>query len=601
MGKFDGMDPKLVRDLLTEVKHAATQMRAVEDRVRLAMSRAGVSTVTTHRPAQVADAADAMVKDVNVRLGVLEKRVDQPRGDVPEAGAGSTQDDEPKDVRGDQDKYDNPRAAETPPKNDDTRTDADGKTGDGAKTDADGKTGDEARTDADGKTGDEARTDADGKTGDEARTDADGKTGDEARTDADGKTGDEARTDADGKTDADGDGKTCDDAKDTGNGQDTGTDGRAGDQPVDQPKDDDLDSRRDRGAEADGGTTGTPAKDRQDVSKPQIVEVDGVKVLQIPIDPPTAEQLEDLLENADKVQPADMPKLPADTATTHAADVNAWANDGSDVVSADTTPPDLDALKTVVDRHREIPPLDMPGLSETSGYDTTPGDGTAPTGGTNDDACASSKDTTPGGTDTTPGGTDTRPGGTDTTPGGTDTRPGGTDTTPGGMDTRPGGTDTTPGRADTTPGGVDVTPDRPSGGDAGQGAGDGQDAGGRGAGDQGDGGTGDQRAGGQGAPVTIPPTNPSVQVQIAYGPESGASNVNAWASDGSDVVSVDVAPPSLDALRTVVEHHRDIQPLDMPSVEVPPGEYGKGEWAPRDIRPDGPQGEIDPGTPERSA
>ncbi|MEQ4718753.1 hypothetical protein [Nonomuraea sp. B19D2] len=593
MGKFDGMDPKLVRDLLTEVKHAATQMRAVEDRVRLAMSRAGVSTVTTHRPAQVADAADAMVKDVNVRLGVLEKRVDQPRGDVPGTGAGSTQDDEPKDVRGDRDKYDNPRAAETPPKNDDTRTDADGKTGDGARTDADGKTGDGARTDADGKTGDGARTDADGKTGDGARTDADGKTGDGAKTDADGKTGDEARTDADGKTDSDGDGKTCDGAKDTGtgqdtgNGQDTGTDGRTGDQPVDQPKDDDLDSRRDRGAEADGGTTGTPAKDHQDVSKPQIVEVDGVKVLQIPIDPPTAEQLEDLLENADKVQPADMPKLPADTATTHAADVNAWANDGSDVVSADTAPPDLDALKTVVGHHREIPPLDMPGLSETSGYDTTPADGTAPTGGTNDDACASSKDTTPGGTDTTPGGTDTRPGGTDTTPGGNDTRPGGTDTRPGG--------------ADTTPGGTDVTPDRPSGGEAGQGVGDGQGTGGRGAGDQEAGGTGDQRAGGQGAPVTIPPTNPSVQVQIAYGPEGGASNVNAWASDGSDVVSVDVAPPGLDALRTVVEHHRDIQPLDMPAVEVPPGEYGKGEWAPRDIRPDGPQGEIDPGTPERSA
>ncbi|MEV1170587.1 hypothetical protein [Nonomuraea sp. NPDC049784] len=586
MGKFDGMDPKLVRDLLTEVKHAATQMRAAEDRVRLAMQRAELSAVTTHRPAQVADSVDAMVKDVNVRLGVLEKRVDQPRGDVPGTGAGSTQDDEPKDVRGDQGKYDNPRADETPPKNDDTKTGEEAKTGDGAKTDAEGKTGDGAKTDAEGKTGDGAKTDADGKngkTGDGAKTDADGKTGDGAKTDADGKTGDGAKADADGKTDSDGDGKTCDGAKDTGTGDKTGD--QPVDQPVDQPKDDDLDSRRDRGAEADGGTTGTPANDQQDVSKPQIVEVDGVKVLQIPIDPPTAEQLEDLLQNADKVQAAEMPKLPADGATTHAADVNAWANDGSDVVSADTTPPNLDALKTVVGHHREIPPLDMPGLSETSGYDTTPTDGTAPTAGTNDDACASG--TTPGGADTTPGGTDTTPGRADTTPGGTDTTP--------------GGTDTTPGRADTTPGGTGVTPDRPSGDGVGQGAGDGQGTGVRGAGDQGAGGTGDQRAGGQGAPVTIPPTNPSIQVQIAYGPETAASNVNTWASDGSDVVSVDVAPPSLDALRTVVEHHRDIQPLDMPSVEVPPGEYGKGEWAPRHIQPDGPQGEIDPGTPERSA
>ncbi|MDX3111731.1 hypothetical protein, partial [Nonomuraea angiospora] len=116
--------------------------------------------------------------------------------------------------------------------------------------------------------------------------------------------------------------------------------------------------------------------------------------------------------------------------------------------------------------------------------------------------------------------------------------------------------------------------------------------------------TGDQGTRGQGAPVAIPPTNPSVQVQIAYGTEAAypaGSDINAWANDGSDVVSVNASPPSLDALRTVVEHHREIQPLDMPSAEVPPGEYGKGEWAPRDIRPDGPPGDIDPGTPERSA
>ncbi|MFC7589195.1 hypothetical protein ACFQYP_40075 [Nonomuraea antimicrobica] len=74
-----------------------------------------------------------------------------------------------------------------------------------------------------------------------------------------------------------------------------------------------------------------------------------------------------------------------------------------------------------------------------------------------------------------------------------------------------------------------------------------------------------------------------------------------WADDGSDVVSSDMAPPTLDALTTVVEHHRDIQPQEMPSVEVPPGEYGKGAWAPQDVGPDGPQGEIDPGRPGRSA
>ncbi|NUP81947.1 MAG: hypothetical protein HOV96_30855 [Nonomuraea sp.] len=67
------------------------------------------------------------------------------------------------------------------------------------------------------------------------------------------------------------------------------------------------------------------------------------------------------------------------------------------------------------------------------------------------------------------------------------------------------------------------------------------------------------------------------------------------------MVSIDMPPIDPDALKTLIENVRDIQPLDMPSVEVPPGEYGKGEWAARDIRPDGRPGEIDPGTPERSA
>ncbi|MEV6032380.1 hypothetical protein AB0L65_14585, partial [Nonomuraea sp. NPDC052116] len=157
MGKFDGMDPKLVRDLLTEVKHAATQMRTVEDQVRAAMHRAGLSAQTTHRPAQVADAVDGMVKDVNVRLGVLEKRVEPPR-----MGAGATEDDDPKQVRGDRDKYDNPRADEPPSKDDDTKSDSDGKTGADGKSDSDGKTGADGKSDSDGKTGADGKSDSDG-------------------------------------------------------------------------------------------------------------------------------------------------------------------------------------------------------------------------------------------------------------------------------------------------------------------------------------------------------------------------------------------------------------------------------------------------------
>lgn len=89
------------------------------------------------------------------------------------------------------------------------------------------------------------------------------------------------------------------------------------------------------------------------------------------------------------------------------------------------------------------------------------------------------------------------------------------------------------------------------------------------------------------------------EVLIAYDVEPGyemtpGSDSGRWANDGDDVVSAGMRPPSLEAMGTVIEHHRDIRTQEMPSVQVPPGEYGKGEWAPEDIRPDGPPGEVDP-------
>ncbi|TDD09149.1 hypothetical protein [Nonomuraea diastatica] len=744
MGKFDGMDAKLVRDLLAEAKHAAAEMRKVEDQVRLTMNRAGLSTQTTHRPAQIADAVDTMIKDVNVRLGVLEKRADPP-------GMGAGASDDPKGVRGDRERYENPRAddktddvppktGDAPPKTGDTppktaddppktgddpprRGDSPPKTGDdpkrgdapktdqdrgGGKGDTDVPKGEEApKSDDfpkgdDGKTCEEPRTGDQPRTGDSARTGSEPRTGDQPRTGDDSRTGDQPRGDDGSGTDPGG--NVCDDDK--GTGQDTGTDrdsgadqdARTGDQPVGMPKDDEVDSRRDRGAEAETGTrddpSDTPAQDTHDVNKPQVVEVDGVKVLQVPLDPPTAEQLEDLLENTDKVAPAEMPRLPADTTT--ASDVNAWANDGSEVVSAGTTPPGQDALKTVVEHHRDIRPLDMPGVEVPAGEygkgawaerDIRP-DGPA---GSIDPSRPSTGDAT------TPPSSDSTGGEDGTCAPGTDEQPGGTGRTPG----------------DTTPGDGGTTPSRPAGDEPGQGTRDGQDpgdreagnqddrgAGDRGAGDREGGDTGDQetgdqgtgRRGEQGEPVRIPPTNPSVDppdgnsngtsstaavadpdpggatgrgdgmatvygadprqaggtgpayaVQIAYGTEPAYGGESsraepvyggespraepAYSGDpsrtdpadgsgsgqrdggggrvgtggGSDVVSVNVTPPDLDALRTVIEHHRDIQPVDMPSVEVPPGEYGEGRWAPEDIRPDGPSGSVDSGTPERSA
>ncbi|MEU7853605.1 hypothetical protein AB0B91_07430, partial [Nonomuraea sp. NPDC049141] len=385
MGKFDGMDPKLVRDLLAEVKHAVTQMRSVEGRVGQVMSGAGLATQTTHRPVQVADAAEVMVRDVTARLGLLEKKADHPRvGDqskdaAPTVGGDAKEDDQPKEDRGDErSKYENPRADDGTP-SDDSKPDA--KTGDDkpdAKTDdkPDAKTGDDK---PDVKTGDDkpdAKTDdkPDVKTGDDkpdAKTDdkPDAKTGDDK---PDAKSCDDDKPDA--KTGEDKpDAKTGDDKPDVENitpGTDSG----------DEPKDDDIASRRDRGADSDGGIIDTPAKDHPDDSdphKPQVVVVDGVKVLQVPIDPPTAEALRDLLDNLDKVQPADMPS-PTDAASTNGADapstngtdVNAWANDGSDVVSVDAKPLNPDALSTVVDHARDIKPIDMPTVEVPAGeYD----------------------------------------------------------------------------------------------------------------------------------------------------------------------------------------------------------------------------------------
>ena len=57
----------------------------------------------------------------------------------------------------------------------------------------------------------------------------------------------------------------------------------------------------------------------------------------------------------------------------------------------------------------------------------------------------------------------------------------------------------------------------------------------------------------------------------------------------------------MDALRTLVDNAGEIEPLDMPGVQVPDGEtWGEGAWAPRDIGPDGPADDVDPGDPLRS-
>src|SRR5262245_2723156 len=78
MSKLDGMDPQLVRTLLTEVQHAAKQMDTIEVQVAHATRSAGVPAPTTHRPSEVADACRGMVRDVGSRLTLLEKKEKDP-------------------------------------------------------------------------------------------------------------------------------------------------------------------------------------------------------------------------------------------------------------------------------------------------------------------------------------------------------------------------------------------------------------------------------------------------------------------------------------------------------------------------------------------
>ncbi|MFC5832355.1 hypothetical protein [Nonomuraea insulae] len=570
----------------------------------------------------------------------------------------------------------------------------------------------------------------------------------------------------------------------------------------------------------DGGGTDNPVQDGQSAAKPQVVVVDGVKVLQVPLDPPTAEVVEDMLQHPDRVPPAEMPNVPAGVAD--ATTIGNYANDGSDVVSAGANPPDLDALETVIENHRDIGPQDMPGVDvpageygkgdwaeqdvrpdgptgsvdparpstgagqpvslpptdvtsdgvstgEVAGAATTPADDTAPPA--TDDACDSDKDATPGGdTGTTPGGKDTTPapptgelpdqgtgGGQGTGQGTGDQGGQGTgDQGTGGTGTGATGDQGGQGTGGT---GGQGPGDQDGQGTGGQGAGGTGDQGGQGTGGQetgdqgtGDRGTGDQGTGERGKPVTIPPTNPSAEtpngattdtpptttdadgstdgrggsgaagvqggggvgsgvygagsapgveasagvnasvgvyggdgadagaygsgsardagaalggavqggdvagagqgagtsvaveggagtsvavqggagtsvavegervlgdggggvrggspaygILIGYDVEPGyktvaesGMGVQGWADDGTEVVAAEVVPPDLDALTTVIEHHRDIQPQDMSSLEIPPGEYGKDAWMPED----GPPGAVESGRPERSA
>ncbi|MET8004084.1 hypothetical protein [Nonomuraea glycinis] len=617
MGKFDGMDPKLVRDLLGEAKRAAEELRRVEGRVGQIMTGAGLATQTTHRPAQVADAADKMVKDVTARLGVLEKRVTDRDATRPTP-------DDPK--RND---YDPPPTGDGKP---------DGKTGDGkpdGKVDdgkPDGKVGDGK---PDGKTGDgkpDGRVDIgtpDDKVGDgkpDGKVDdgkPDGKVEDgkpDGKVD-DGKTGDGK---PDGKVD-DGkpDGKTGDGKPD--GRVDIGTpDDKVGDGKPDGKVDDDKpdgnvcdDNVRDR------GITDTPAKDHpddRDPSRPQVVEVDGVKVIQVPIDPPTATQLDSLLKNLDKVQPIDMPQVDGRSGQVDGYPDRPSGNDQSpridqpirnDPPTGSDQPVRNDPPTGSDQPVRNDPPTgsDQPIRNDPPTGSDQPVRNDPPTGTGQPNRIDPPTGTTP------PSGTDqpsaTQPPASDGSDGCSDNGSG-----------RDSGTS-----RDAQPRDQDVRDPRQDG-NVGPDGNPRQDGyGGRDDNARQDGNVRDDNARqdgvGQvprndGSGLVVPPTPPPDTATGTRPPDSatqpvgtqspptyggtGANEVpgapaavSAWANDSGDVVSVNVDPLTADAIRLMIGDAQGVQNVEMP------GEWREGVWVPVDIEPGGPHGSVDPETPERSA
>ncbi|MFF0573567.1 hypothetical protein [Streptosporangium saharense] len=410
MGKLDGMDPKLVRDLLSEVRQAAERMRTTEGRVARMISSAGLSAQSTHRPSQVADACDVMVRDVSGRVELLEKRVKQEggasagqpvssgdkagdhraetsgvadaKGEASKDGskdAGAKEhekpgtpkaedlkpavrpDDAPKDDQKPETKPDADAKPDAGSKGDErsprdgqpsqTRPDPDTKPDAGSKGDErsprDGDRPDSAtKPDTDSKGGhssSDAKPDA-GSKGDE-RSPRDGDRPDStAKPDTDSKGSKEGHSSSDAKPDAGSKGDERSPREDSSYGSSSDGGSKGGDSSSDAKPDagskgDERSPREDSsyGSSSDGGSKGgdsssdakpdagfkgdersprddgkvdildTPQKDHPDdvdqagADKPKVVEVDGEKVLQIPLDSPTAEQVNTLLDHIEDV------------------------------------------------------------------------------------------------------------------------------------------------------------------------------------------------------------------------------------------------------------------------------------------------------------
>ncbi|MFF5245393.1 hypothetical protein ACFY3V_14035, partial [Streptosporangium sp. NPDC000095] len=335
----------------------------------------------------------------------------------------------------------------------------------------------------------------------------------------------------------------------------------------------DSDAKSDTGSKGDersprdgGGASGdtvldTPRKDHPDDidqsgdSRAKVVEVDGVKVLQIPLDAPTAAEVDELLKNIEDIPPLEMPGVDNVSVT---GGQPGWVEPHQPLDSAKPAYPLLDTAGPTTDQTVQPP--------------GTGGDATPQSTGT------TSGDPVPRPADVTQGDSSSR------STGEAALRPVGTASGEPAIQTA----NTTSGEAAARPDGMRV----PAVGDAVSAVA--QDAAGV------SGQAGAAPGGVSAQPAVQPDAQPPVRPDTQPVAQQDGGSVARWANDGSDVVTAEAGPLDLDALRTLADNAREIEPLEMPGVSVPDGEtWGEGAWAPMDIRPDGPAGDVEAGDPLR--
>ncbi|WP_326820437.1 hypothetical protein [Streptosporangium sp. NBC_01756] len=601
MGKFDGMDPKLVRDLLSEVKQVAAEMREAETRITQLMSRAGLSSHSSHRPAQIADSGDAMVRDVTARVTLLEKKIKHDVSPPAEPQAGEPKTDGAKPDTGSEAKSD--------PKSDGGATAKQDAKPDAPKVE-DLKPavpkGDEGAPSQDRPQSQDQSAGDQPKDGTKPDSGADAKQ--EAKPDPKPDSG------ADAKQDAKSDAPKVEDLKPAVPKGDEGAPSQdrpqSQDQPSDgRPKDDvgsdsrssgadvkpDTGSKGDERSSRDGGGTGgvevvtDPGSRGENVSGGADVKPDtgskgderssrdggGTGGVEVVTDPGARD--ENVSGGAD-VKPDTGSKgderSSRDGGGTGGVEVvtDPGARDENVSGGADVKPDtgskgdersprdggDTGGVETVDTAQKDHPDdLDQhgdmkPRVVAVDGVQVLQIPLDSPTAAEVTELLKNIEDIPPLDMPTTDGVSDAVGVPSDRIE---------PDRTSSPDDFGVSIPDTVEPVPDQTiqPPGTGGEPDAPSV---------------------------DTRPDGGAMPS---PSETTVGESAAW-----------WTDDGTDVVSVQTAPPDTDAIRTLADNARDIEPMDMPSVQVPDGEtWGEGAWTSMDIGPDGEPGDLDPGDPSR--